>query len=318
MTFSRAIVYFAREACVSLVRSWKISLLAIATIAVSLFLGGVFLLVSGNLRHLVETWQSESKVVIYLETGTETTASERLTQRLGDASWTLSVEAITADAAHHRFRQAFPSLSDLLEGWDEDPLPASLEVQVDWQKIGDRQRRRARGAQTEFEAWLDDLRRESAVSMVDDDRDWLSQLEAVVYALEALGLVLGSILLVTAVFTISSVIRLTAYLYRDEIAVMRLVGATEFFIRGPFYMEGLLQGFAGGAAATAALAGGHALLIARWADATLSLLAAELLAPGGLRALIGLGGFAGLVGAITSLRREDLGQTAETPEWEEE
>ncbi len=308
MTFARALVYFVREACVSLVRSWKISMLAIGTIAVSLFLGGVFLLISGNLRQLVEAWRSESKIVIYLEAEAEATDSTRLIQRLEDASWTLSVDAVSAEAAHQRFRRAFPSLSDLLEGWDKDPLPASLEVQVDWREAGDRQ---------SLDAWLAALRQEDGVSMVDDDRDWLSQLEAVVYALEALGLVLGFILLATAVFTISSVIRLTAYLYRDEIAVMRLVGATEFFIRGPFYTEGLLQGLAGGAVATAALAGGHTVVIGRWADATLSLLAAEFLTAGELLALIGIGGFAGLMGAMTSLRRESLGQTAETPEWEE-
>ncbi len=308
MTFANAIAYFVREACVSLVRSWKISLLAIATIAVSLFLGGVFLLVSSNLRQLVETWLSESKIVLYLENGTGAAETERLTELLETAPWTLRVEGVSSDAAHHRFRQAFPSLSDLLEGWDDDPLPPTLEVQVDWQKARDRPR---------LDAWLSDLRQEKAISMVDDDRDWLSQLEAVVYALEALGLVLGLILLATAVFTISSVIRLTAYLYREEIAVMRLVGATEFFIRGPFYMEGLLQGLAGGAVATAALASAHAAVVGRRVEATLSLLASEFLTPGELLALIGLGGAAGLAGAVMSLRRESLGQTAETPDWEE-
>ena len=131
-------------------------------------------------------------------------------------------------------------------------------------------------------------------------------------------LVLGVILLGTAIFTISSVIRLTAYLYRDEIGVMRLVGATEFFIRGPFYVEGLLQGLAGGIVATLALTGVHTLLSARTSGAAWTLLAEDFLSPGELLALVGLGGAAGLVGAIASLRREDLGQTAETPEWQEE
>ncbi len=308
MTFLHAIAHFIREACVSLIRSWKISLLAITTIAVSLFLAGVFLLVSGNLRQLVETWQRESKIVIYLEAEAGDEDVRLLVKLLEEAPWTLHVEAVTAEAAHHRFREAFPSLSDLLEGWDDDPLPASLEVQVDWRELD--------GAQA-LDSWLGDLRREKTVSMIDDDRDWLSQLEAVVYALEALGLVLGVILLATAVFTISSVIRLTAYLYRDEIAVMRLVGATEFFIRGPFYMEGLLQGLAGGTVAISALAAAHALVVRRWGETTLSLLAADSLHPGELLSLVGLGGLAGLVGAIASLRRESLGQTAETPEWEE-
>ncbi len=302
MTFLQAIAYFAREACVSLVRSWKISLLATTTIAVSLFLGGVFLLVSGNLRQLAESWQSESKIVIYLQAEVGADDSERLERQLQDAPWTLAVETISAERAHDRFRKAFPSLSGLLEGWEEDPLPASLEVQIDWQEVDDR---------LELDDWINQLRQESTISMIDDDRDWLSQLDAVIYALEALGLVLGLILLATAVFTISSVIRLTAYLYRDEIAVMRLVGATEFFIRGPFYMEGLLQGLAGGVVAAAALAGAHTFVIERWADAALSLLAAKFLTPGELVGLVGLGGLAGLVGAVTSLRREALGETAE-------
>ena len=93
---------------------------------------------------------------------------------------------------------------------------------------------------------------------------------------------------------------------------MRLVGATEFFIRGPFYMEGLLQGLAGGALATGALAGAHSLVIERHAETTLSLLAADFLSPAELLALVGLGGLAGLVGAVTSLRKETLGQTAES------
>ena len=309
MTFTQAILYFVREAGVSLVRSWKISLLAIATIAMSLFLGGVFLLFSGNLRQLVETWHRESKVVLYLEAGVSDHDSARLMRRLEDAPWALEVGAVTAEAARQRFRQAFPSLSDLLEGWDQDPLPPSIEVRIDWS---------ASGGHEELEAWLEGLRQDDAVSMVDDDRDWLSQLEAVVFALEALGLVLGSILLGTAIFTISSVIRLTAYLYRDEIAVMRLVGATEFFIRGPFYVEGLLQGLAGGLVAVVTLAGTHALMVTRYGEATLSVLAAEFLDFGELLALVSLGGLAGLAGAVTSLRREALGRTAETPEWQDE
>ncbi len=303
MSFLQAIAYFVREALVSLARSWKISVLAIATIAVSLFLGGAFLLVSGNLRHLVDSWRSESAIVIYLAAQTRPEESERLVRRLEEAPWTLEVDPVSARVAQQRFREAFPSLSDLLEGWGEDPLPASLEVRLDRQEIADK---------AALDAWIADVGREPAVSMIDDDRDWLSQLETVVFALEVLGTIIGVILLVTAVFTISSVIRLTAYLYRDEIAVMRLVGATEFFIRGPFYVEGLLQGLAGGVLATGALAGAHALVIERHAEAALALLARDFLSPAELLALVGLGALAGLVGAISSLRRETLGRTAET------
>ncbi len=303
MTFAQAAVYFVREACLNLLRSWKISLLAILTIAVSLFLAGVFFLVSGNLGQVIQRWQGESKIVVYLESGSSETDRERIRERLEAAPWTSGIEAVSSESARERFRETFPSLADLLEGWGEEPLPASLEVSLDWQRLDE----------PELEAWLRELHAAPAVTMVDDDRDWLGQLEAVVLVLRGLGTLLGGILLLTAIFTISSVIRLTAYLYRDEIAVMRLVGATEFFIRGPLYMEGLLQGLAGALLALVTLLGLHTLIVRRSVDSLLaSVLASEFLSVSQLLVLTGLGGPAGLGGAISSLRREDLGETAET------
>ena len=254
---------------------------------------------SGNLRGIVERWRGESKIVIYLEADTEPEARERLRQELESVSWTRQVEVITAETAGQRFRDAFPSMADLLEGQGGDPLPASLEVSLDWSRLesGDA-----------LEAWAEELRADRAVSMVDDDRDWLGQLQTVILVIEGLGLVVGAILMVTAIFTISSVIRLTAYLYRDEIAVMRLVGATEFFIRGPFYFEGMFQGLTGGALAVATLLGAHTLMLQNDPGAVVtSFLAAEFLSVKQLLFLVAAGGLAGLIGAVSSLRREDLG-----------
>ncbi|MCP4661851.1 MAG: hypothetical protein GY856_41135 [bacterium] len=306
MTFSQAIAYFTREASLNLIRGWKVSLLAILTIGVSLFLAGTFLVVSANLQHVVAQWQGESKVVVYLETASSESSRQRVQQRLTEAEWAVAVEAVSAEVAGRRFRETFPALADLLDGWGEEPLPASFEVSLDWDRI--------EGAS--LDAWLEELRAEPAVSMIDDDRDWLRQLQAVVLVLRGLGMVLGAILLATAIFMISSVIRLTAFLYRDEIAIMRLVGATEFLIRGPFYMEGLLQGLVGGGLAVTALLVAHSLFVQRSSGSLLaSVLATE--SPGFLELLllVGLGGLAGLIGAVTSLRKETLGQTPEAPDW---
>ena len=145
------------------------------------------------------------------------------------------------------------------------------------------------------------------VAMVDDDREWLSQLEAAVTVARAVAVGLLAGLLGAAIFTIGSVIRLTAYLHQEEISVMRLVGATEFFIRGPFYAEGLLQGLLGGLVATGVLWGAYEILEARsrgslWA----AFLAADFLPASQIAWLIGLGALAGLVGSVASLRREPL------------
>jgi len=309
MTFAQAIAYFLREAIVSLFRSWKVSLLAISTITMSLFLGGSFLLVSGNLRSMIETWKNESAIVVYLKEVSTADDLSRLERLLDEVEWVSELVVVTPSMAHQRFSRAFPSLVDLLEGWGEDPLPASFEVYLDPDREQDPQT---------IATWFTELGKDPAVVMVDDDRDWLNQLEAVVFALEALGTLLGVILLTTAVFTISSVIRLTAYLYREEIAVMRMVGATEFFIRGPFYLEGMLQGLAGGLLASGMLASAYAVALERYGDSVLAVLATEFLGATELLGLMVLGGLAGLIGAVTSLRRESLGRTAEAPGWEED
>jgi cell division transport system permease protein len=145
------------------------------------------------------------------------------------------------------------------------------------------------------------------VSMVDDDRDWVRQLEAVLRVIRGVGLVVVAVLLGAAIFTIAAVIRLTAYLHRDEIGIMRLVGATELFIRGPFYVEGLLQGVLGGGLAVGSLWLSHRLLVPHAPGAWLAdALVGSFLPAAQQAALVALGAAAGLTGAVTSLRREEV------------
>ncbi len=297
MTFSKALLYFFREGCLGLLRSWKISLVAVTTITVSLILTGTFLLIGTNLSARITEWQAQSRLVVYLERDVPSTALTALREALAQDAMVSSVAAVTADEARNRFAEAFPSMSDLLDGWTEAPLPASLEISLV-----------AQVAATDFEAWMKELRGRPGVAHVDDDRDWIRQMEAAALAVRGFGVVIGAVLLVTSIFTIASVIRLTVYLYQDEIDVMRMVGATEFFIRGPFYFQGLLQGLLGGGAAITILFLGHEMAQAKLADTVaMSILARGFLSTGSLGALMVLGGAAGLTGAIASLRRERLG-----------
>jgi cell division transport system permease protein len=297
VSFVKALRYFFREALVNLARGWKVSLLAILTITVSLLVGGAFLLVSRNLLASVERWRGETRVVIYLQPETPPDALRRLAAEAGRAPWAAAVEAVTAPAARRRFQESFPSLSDLVEGLGDEPLPASIEV-----ALKDPGRR-----PPELRAWLDAWRLRPEVTMVDDDREWLRQIETVAALLRGVGLALAGGLLAAAIFTTASVIRLTAYLHHDEIAILRLVGATEFFIRGPFYAEGLLQGLAGGAAASGSLWAAYSLLRLREPGSLLgSLLAGQFLSSPQIALLVLLGGAAGLTGAVLSLRREAL------------
>lgn len=300
MTFLQALLYFFREAAVNLLRGWKTSLVAVLTIAVSVLLGGVFLLASANVMDSIQRWRSEMRVVIYLRPQADLS---RLAAEAGAAPWVASAKAVSSQDARGRFREIFPSLSGLVEGWDEEPLPASIEVAL----------KDPSARSPEVRAWIESWRVRPEVEMVDDDREWLGQLETLVAVGRGIGLALAGGLLGAAVFTIASVIRLAAYLHQEEISILRLVGATEFYIRGPFYAEGLLQGLIGGGAAMGALYGLYRLAEARKAASLVaSVLTSGFLTPGQVACLVLLGGGAGLLGAVASLRRERLDSPQKT------
>lgn len=294
MNLARALIYFLSEALISLRRSWKVSVLATLTIATSLFMCGLFLLVTHNLSGLLSQWRREARVLIYFQGSADGAAIERVRQQVQDRPGVAGVDLISQQEARTRFESIFPSLKGLIEGLGGEPLPASLEIRLE-----------PDASVAAAQGWLKSLEQDPAIAMVDDDRDWLDQLKAVVAFLQGFGVLLGIVLLAAAVFTTSSVIRLTLYLYRDEIAVMRLVGATEFYIRGPFFVSGLLQGLIGAAAGLAGLYGAYSVIRPQ---VPLSLFSAVLeggfLPLGSVAQLLALGALAGLVGVMVSLRKE--------------
>ena len=292
MNLRQAIVYFISEAFLSLRRGWRVSLLAVITIAVSLFLGGLFALLGHNLRAQIARWQGEARVVVYFETEVAPEDLEAARDRIQRLDWVEGVTIVTLEDARDRFSSTFPDLVEVLDDPDAEPLPASLEVRLSPEVSGELSAdRREEFAQLPGASW------------VDDDRTWLARLESALGVLRAVGWALGGLLLAAAIFTISSVIRLTAYRYRDEIAVMRQVGATEFLIRCPFYLEGLLQGLAGGLVA----------IVGLWwvyvgfgdkAGALGEALLGQFLPVNSVLAFLALGAAAGSIGAVSSLRRE--------------
>jgi len=297
MSLFRILAYFLGEALVSLWRSWRVSLLAIMTIAMSILIGGTFLLLSGNLSRVVENWRQEAKVIVYLQSSAAASDLDRVRALSSQPAWVSSVHEVSGSEASLRFRETFPSVQDVLKSWENEPLPASLEVGFDL----------SQASNEVFESWLETLRSDPAVIMVDEDRDWLRQLDAFIGILRGVGAVVGLALLGAAVITIGSVIRLTAYLYRDEIAVMRLVGATELYIRGPFFFEGLIQGLLGGLLAVLGLYLGFLGVNPKGSTILLGTVLVDRFLPWQtILALLGVATLAGCLGAVLSLRREDL------------
>jgi cell division transport system permease protein len=240
---SNTFAYFLREAIRRIWVSKRTSFVAVAMIAISLLIVGLFLLVAENLGRAAEEWQGKSRVIVYLETEATPQQVQAIDRFLATQPELARRKLVTREEALARFKTYFANLSEVVGQLDENPFPPSYEIDVE-----------PRLAQSPaFLQRVGALRTMSGVDQVQYDWEWIARLRRVVNVINIAGLIAGGVLAIAAAFTIANVIRLTMMLYREEIEIMRLVGATERIIRGPFLIEGFLQGTLGGIVAVVLL-----------------------------------------------------------------
>jgi cell division transport system permease protein len=238
-----ALRYAFEEATASLWRGRQSGLLSTATIAVALFVLGGFLLVTSNLERLSAAWSQAAELSVYLSdsvTAEERAAIERM---LAPGDVVAEVQYLSKADAAVRFGEIFPDLAGALDPGAENPLPASYEARLDDPVAAGRVEDLARL-----------LREAPGVVDVRFDREWLERLVTAVSIVQGFGLALGTMLTLAAALTVANVVRLALYARRAEIQIMDLVGAPAVYVRGPFVMEGMLQGGLGALVALAALA----------------------------------------------------------------
>jgi cell division transport system permease protein len=293
MALLRAVHYFLAEALTSLWRSRLMNTVSVGTIAVSLFVLGAFLTVASRLGDVVSRWTQKVQVIVYLEDGTEERVRASLENRLREDPAVETVDYVSREQALARFREMFRDLSALPEDLGENPFPASLEVSLKAQ----------RQSSAEVERLAASFRPVPGVKEIQSDLLWIDRLATGVRLVRGIGAFLGGILVVAGVFTISNVIRLTIYAREDELDIMRLVGATRAYVKGPFVAEGMIQGGLGGVLASVLLWAALQWLSRGLASSDLLGHAAFEL-PAGLGLLLVLGGMlVGVAGSWVSLSR---------------
>jgi cell division transport system permease protein len=219
------------------------SLLAAATITVSLIVLGLFLLAGSNASRILEKWSAAAELSVYLSESA-TAENRRAIERELTASGLVSGHAYVTQAdALRRFSAQFPDLAASARSLPTNPLPASYDVRI----------RPERAHDTQVNALAEKIRGLPGVGDVRYDRRWLDRLVRVVGVARTAGFVLAGLLVVASCITVMSVVRLTLFARRQEIEIMQLVGAPLSYIRGPFVMEGTLLGVAGAIVATVLL-----------------------------------------------------------------
>ena len=237
--------YFWREAVRRIWISKRSSVIAVAMIALSLMIVGAFLLVAENLGRAVANAQGRSRVSVFLDADATPQQTAAAGAWLAAHPHFAARRFVSKNEALARFRAYFPNLSGIVGQLDENPFPASFECDVAPSVVQSPPFQREAAA----------LRAVPGVEQVQFDWEWVARLERIIDLVNLAGIIAGGLLAIAAAFTIANVIRLTMMLYREEIEIMRLVGATERIIRGPFLIEGLLQGLLGAIVAVGLLVG---------------------------------------------------------------
>jgi cell division transport system permease protein len=289
----KALQYSLDEALASLWRGRHSGLLSTATIALALFVLGAFLLVTTNLDRLGAEWSRSAELSVYLTDDVTLDHRRAIEGALPPGDLIVSREYVSKSDALSRFKQTFGDLASTIDGLGDNPLPASIEVRL----------RPDAGASASVDALSARLRSMPGVADVRYDRQWLNRLLAIVGVIRGVGVALAAILTFAAALTVANVVRLGLYTRRDELEIMQLVGAPQAYIRGPFVMEGVLQGGLGALVALILLAVLFFALRARYLTPLASMLSLTSLQflPVGLCFLVVLGGMAvGCVGGLVA------------------
>ncbi len=300
MRAATGLVTLLDEAVSGLVRARRMTVASVLVIAVSLVLVGAFLLAVENLGGLADAVRGETAVTVFLRSKATDADREEISRIARDSRLASSVRRVTPEEARSRFSSWFRSLAPAAASLPSNPFPESLEIVL------------AEGAASSsaLPGLLSNLAAARGAEEVQFDVEWIRRLRAAVGVARAAGSALAIVLVLGAAFTIANVVRLTILLHREEIEVLRLVGAPEFLIRGPFVVGALIQGILGSALALGLLAAGYRALLfwgTREGENVAGLLGLRFLPLASAGLLVGFGVAAGLLGGLVAVRRRNLG-----------
>ena len=238
-------LYLLREAMTNLHANRGNVMIGIVTTAFTLVCFGVFLLLYLNIKNLTGTFQSDVEVIVYLDPEASEQVVSLVQKRLRTEPAAVALTFVSKEQALREFSEQFPDESLLLEGMEGNPLPASLVVNLfprflDTESLG---------------AFAERVKQLPGVTHVAYSQDWVDTLTLVVSYFELGAVVIGTILAVATVTIIANTIRLSLHTRKEEIEILRLIGATGVFIAIPYVIEGMILGAVGGGLSLALLKG---------------------------------------------------------------
>jgi cell division transport system permease protein len=285
--------YFFSETASNLRRNVLMTLAAISTVAISLLLLGGFEILRMATNNLTLNWEAKVEISAYLRDDAAPGEVNNLEDEVSGYPEVQRVTYVSQAQAYDEFRQLYRNNPEFYEYLDEDSLPASLRIKLSDAKFTEEVAARIEGA-----PGVDDVRFGGEI---------IKRLLQVNSLLRTVTFVTSLVLMIAAAALIANTIRLAIYARRDEIGIMKLVGATNWFIRIPFMLEGVIAAMAGALLSGGIVLAANALLFSRMGKAfkflgpVFTFTSGEMMSV--MFVLLGVGALVGLIGSTMALRR---------------
>jgi len=228
MIFENMRFYF-REALLSFRRSALMTMATILSITTILIIIGGFLLISINSSLFLKNLESQLEIVVYLEDKISEVELNNIKGNLALIDGIKDVKFVSKEEAYQRLSKDLGEQKDVLNAIEVNPLPASFEIQIKDPKM--------------IEQIANQIVKFEKVEEVEYGRETAERLLNFTHLFRRAGILVLALLIFASILIISNIIKITVYARRNEIEIMSLAGATSWFIKWPFIIEGFLQGF---------------------------------------------------------------------------
>lgn len=245
------ISYSVREALVGIKANKEGYLITIVTTGISMAIFGVFLIVFFNLNEMVQQWREKFQIIVYLTDDSAQQDMRNVKSYFASRQEIEEYSYISKEKALVSFRKRLNNNETIMDNLDVNPLPASFELKL---KKNFRQYDKIKSLALE-------INKLKGVESLEFGEGWLERFETILFFFKCTVFAIGGFICIGIIFIVSNTIKLSLYARKDEIEIMQLVGATDWFIRGPFLLEGMLQGLLGVVLSMAILYGLHQVFI---------------------------------------------------------
>lgn len=239
----RTVRYFFKEAFANLFRNGWMSLASIGAVASALIIFGSFLMISINFDYIAKTVESQVEITAYVKDSVDQLKMNQIELSIKSLDEVKEVVFVSKEQALEEFKKQVGE--ELLEGI-ENPLPNSFRIKVQTPQ--------------EVAGVAEKIQKIDGIEEVKYGKGVVEKLFKITYWMRMLGLGVMAIFAVISVFIISNTIRITVFSRRREISIMKYIGATDWFVRWPFLLEGMMLGFSGSLIAIALLALGYSYI----------------------------------------------------------